>query len=365
MNRQEIIDLFQKNYIAQRIGLCSANCLLLNSCLDNWEQPHRYYHNMNHLSFLLEQIRSPSPKKELLEILSLFHDVIYDPHFSNNEIDSIAFLQSSSLLDTKNPYVEQIFDSIRDTAYEGKEFLNPDLSSIFCSAAMDLHSLRSIYPTEIRNTEIALLKEFQFMNYPNYRQKRLDFLQNFKKKLGKNSEIKKEFGYPPISGNMIDFITNYKPKIAVYAGSFNPFHLGHMDILEQAEKIFDKVIIACGVNSEKKESINIRNADKVLPFHEVICYDCLLTDLIKKIDYADVTLIRGLRSGYDLEYEMNQLRTLRDMNMTIPVIYFFCNKDTAHISSSMIRGLTTFKNANFRQYIPNKFDYAKKIGGNS
>jgi phosphopantetheine adenylyltransferase len=96
-----------------------------------------------------------------------------------------------------------------------------------------------------------------------------------------------------------------------------------------------------------------------MPFHEVVSYDGLLSDFLRTIDYADVTVIRGLRNGYDLEYEMNQLRVLEDYGCSLPVAYFLCSKETSHISSSMIRGLDKFPNGDIKRYIPTKYNYVK------
>ena len=55
--------------------------------------------------------------------------------------------------------------------------------------------------------------------------------------------------------DMIDILETWRPKIGLYAGSFNPFHKGHLNIIMKAEEIFDKVIIARGINPTKKNEI--------------------------------------------------------------------------------------------------------------
>jgi len=138
-------------------------------------------------------------------------------------------------------------------------------------------------------------------------------------------------------------------RVGIYAGSFNPFHQGHLNILEKAEKIFDKVIIARGINPEKK--------NEILPMPDKIAnrtwmnYSGLLTDFIKTLPYDNVTLIRGLRNGIDLQYELNQYRYLQDLMPEIQLISIFCDKEFEHISSSGIRMLSQFDAEHVKKYL--------------
>ena len=88
-------------------------------------------------------------------------------------------------------------------------------------------------------------------------------------------------------------------KIGVYAGSFNPFHKGHYNILCKAEKIFDKVIIARGINPEKNNVLV--PLPKILDDRPVLSYNGLLTDFMTSLEEENVTLIRGLRNSVDLQ----------------------------------------------------------------
>jgi len=355
MTRQDIFNRFKNNSLVKKIGLNADNFMMLNACLDKWQEPHRYYHGINHLSFLLNQVdkyrhsdmsefTNMDVKWDFIEVLALLHDVIYDPRFPNNEANSIRFIKSLKIIGD-NTVLEKLFDAINDTRYDSNQYLYPEISKIFCSVLFDLNSLSLLFPSDIMKSEVSLIKEFQCISYPKYRKNRLEFLQNFKA--------------CNVTEKVIDFVTNYRPRIGVYAGSFNPFHIGHMNILEQAERIFDKVIIAIGNNPDKQRDMALRQPDEILPFHEVIRYNGLLSDFIETIDYADVTLVRGLRSGYDLEYEMDQLRTLEDLGCKCSVVYFLCDKDTSHVSSSMIRGLCKFSPVNGEKYTPKKYNYAK------
>lgn len=142
-------------------------------------------------------------------------------------------------------------------------------------------------------------------------------------------------------------------KIGVYAGSFNPFHKGHLDILRQAEKLFDLVILAVGDNPEK-----VGNRREAIPkgiTKHVIVYHGLLTDTLKEIAnewVADVTLIRGLRDGDDLSYERNQIAYMKDMMPGLNVVYFVCDKQYEHVSSRSLRDLRKFSEHEYKKYLP-------------
>jgi pantetheine-phosphate adenylyltransferase len=138
-------------------------------------------------------------------------------------------------------------------------------------------------------------------------------------------------------------------KIGVYAGSFNPFHKGHYNILQKAEKIFDKVIIARGYNPEKNNEIV--SMPPILTDRTVMHYNGLLTDFIKGLPFDNVTLIRGLRNSVDLQYELNQYRYFQDLMPQIQVVSIFCDKEFEHISSSGIRALSTFGSDNVEKYL--------------
>ena len=145
-----------------------------------------------------------------------------------------------------------------------------------------------------------------------------------------------------------EFLLNWKPKIAIYCGSFNPFHLGHLNILEKAEKIFDKVIICVGKNPEKKD-IRIFELPQKIKNRQIVYYSGLLTELMVDLKY-DVTLVRGLRNSTDLQYELTQFKFLQDLRPDIKIVNIFCDKEFEHISSSAIRGLLNFGEGD--RYLP-------------
>ena len=138
-------------------------------------------------------------------------------------------------------------------------------------------------------------------------------------------------------------------KIGVYARSFNPFHKGHYNILCKAEKIFDKVIIARGINPEKNNVLV--PLPKILDDRPVLSYNGLLTDFMTSLEEENVTLIRGLRNSVDLQFEMNQYRYFQDLMPNIQMVSIFCDKEFEHISSSGIRLLSQFGEDKIKKYL--------------
>lgn len=132
-------------------------------------------------------------------------------------------------------------------------------------------------------------------------------------------------------------------KVAIYPGSFDPITNGHLDVLNRALKIFDKVIVLVAINPNKKSRFTpeVRKAmieeavdDKRVT---VETYDGLTVDYAKQ--HGATHLIRGLRAVTDFEYEF-QLATANDyIDSSIDTIFLMSKNDKSFINSSMIMEL--------------------------
>ena len=149
-----------------------------------------------------------------------------------------------------------------------------------------------------------------------------------------------------------------KKKLGVYAGSFNPFHVGHADIVRQAKMVFDKVIVAIGVNTEKANDPKapFPTNHPVLKGVYVTHYNGLLSDYLNQLDTEgdgdnDLFLIRGLRNGADLSYEQNQYQFLKEMYPGLREVFFICDKKFEHISSSALRALKKVSEREYLKYV--------------
>ena len=145
-------------------------------------------------------------------------------------------------------------------------------------------------------------------------------------------------------------------RIGFYAGSFDPFTMGHLHIVKVASKVFDKVIIGIGVNPAKtrryssemlKEAIeHILKREKLTNF-ECVIYEGLTADVAK--EYNADFLIRGLRNGSDYDFEEN-LALINYEVSDIDTIYFRAGQYGA-VSSSMVYELIK-RNKDVSRYLP-------------
>jgi len=130
-------------------------------------------------------------------------------------------------------------------------------------------------------------------------------------------------------------------KVAVFPGSFDPITLGHYDIIKRGISLFDKVIVAIGVNAEKKYMFTleerlgfIRESFKDEPKVEVTTYEGLTIDLCKKVGAKFI--LRGLRNPADFEFEKAIAHTNRQLSR-IETVFLLTAAKTSYISSSIVR----------------------------
>lgn len=290
-----------------------------------YEEPHRFYHTWNHLEDIFQQLTDRGlVDNEALLLAAVYHDVIYDPKSATNEEDSEQyFIENFSGDEMMKQEVSAI---ILDTKTHQP---TTALSAIFCE--IDLNILHQPLQKLIAY-ELQIFKEFQFVDYSIYKVKRLEVLRT----------LKEQVPNPDLDA-LITYVECRQPTIAVYPGSFNPFHKGHYNILQKAELIFDKVIIARGVNADKAPATHTLPA--ALKYRQMESYSGLLTDFVNNLGYP-TTIIRGLRNSTDLQYELNQYRYLQDLSTKpLNIVSIFCDRDFEHISSTGIRNLEQYGQA--------------------
>ena len=132
-------------------------------------------------------------------------------------------------------------------------------------------------------------------------------------------------------------------RIAVFPGSFDPITIGHLDIIERAVPLFDKIIVAIGTNSSKNYMFSLEQrkefiAQSIAKFDnvEVDVYEGLTVDYCREKDAQFI--LRGLRNPADFEFEKAIAHTNRAItNHDIETIFLLTSSGKAYISSSIVR----------------------------
>lgn len=130
-------------------------------------------------------------------------------------------------------------------------------------------------------------------------------------------------------------------KRAIFPGSFDPITLGHHDIIQRALPLFDEIIVAIGVNSDKKYMFSIEERKKFIadsfcnePKVKVITYKGLTIDLCNNLEAQFI--LRGLRNPADFEFEKAIAHTNRTLSQ-IETVFLLTAANTSFISSSIVR----------------------------
>ena len=130
---------------------------------------------------------------------------------------------------------------------------------------------------------------------------------------------------------------------AIFPGSFDPITLGHVDIINRALPLFDEIIIAIGINSDKSYMFSLEDRIRFIkenyanePKITVETYSGLTTDFCKKLSVDFI--LRGLRNPADFEFEKAIAQTNRKLS-NIETVFLLTSAKTSFISSSIVRDI--------------------------
>ena len=143
---------------------------------------------------------------------------------------------------------------------------------------------------------------------------------------------------------------------AIYPGSFDPITNGHLDILERARKLFDRVIITVARNSAKNPLFSeeerlamIRHSVKGMKGVKVDSFDGLLVDYARK--QKATAVVRGLRAISDFEYELQMALMNRKLNHNVVTVFLMPNEKYTYLNSSIVREIGRHK-GEIREFVP-------------
>ena len=145
-------------------------------------------------------------------------------------------------------------------------------------------------------------------------------------------------------------------KKCVFAGTFDPFTVGHEDTVQKCLALFDEVVVALAENRQKRCMFSADAREEMIravfcgePRVRVVRWDGVIVDLLK----AEKTpfYVRGVRNTVDFEYENADFYASRDLDGTLITIYLPAEQKHLHISSTLVKNCIAFEKP-YRAYVP-------------
>lgn len=370
LNDKEVVDhagsissltgqsLYAAREALKKIGVWNHEALKIIG--DNWNMNYRHWHGPRHLwdwafyvSVIPENEISGRDRSALMAV-AVIHDVIYDPTCTDNEERSVDCLRKLKIEDEyyDKEFYELVVSVVLNTRPSKSNFLYTHKSSVedrlsVIANRIDYGVLEGVDWKNLINYEQGIRKEYQHLDWAEYKDKRIGFLSSIKDPFLSRS--------PATLIELINALPS--PNIAVYPGTFNQFHKGHLSVIRYLENMFDKVIIAVGGNPAKNTAPDAikqvsNDLKKLLRHHQVEPFFGFFTDFVKSLPYP-VTIARGLRTDTDFKSEEVNFRYMQDLDPNIKLIYVPCEKKHEHVSSSGIRMMNTInKDKGTELYVP-------------
>lgn len=152
----------------------------------------------------------------------------------------------------------------------------------------------------------------------------------------------------------------FENRVAVFPGSFDPIHIGHVDIIQRALPLFDKIIVGIGLNSQKKylfpTELRKEWIKRIFQYEskvEVMTYEGLTVNFCQQQNAQ--TILRGLRSSSDFTFEKHIAQMNQAMNRDIETVFLLSNPSLAMISSSIVRDIL-MNQGDVSQFVPEEIE---------
>jgi|TARA_B100001079_G_scaffold144319_1_gene123609 pantetheine-phosphate adenylyltransferase len=154
-------------------------------------------------------------------------------------------------------------------------------------------------------------------------------------------------------------------RTVVYPGTFDPIHRGHIDIAERASKLFDQIIFAVAINSEKnplfasEERIElILESTKHIPNVKAFSTDGLIADFAR--EHKAIALIRGLRHVSDFEFEFQMATMNHHLNDDVSTLLMVTSEHYIHLNSSVVKDVARLNGDVSKFVTPHVMDKMKE-----
>ncbi len=157
-------------------------------------------------------------------------------------------------------------------------------------------------------------------------------------------------------------------KIAICPGSFDPVTFGHLDIINRAAQLFDKVIVTVMPNASKNPLFTLEERMELIrrvvgndPRIEVDSYNGLLADYTRQKQAT--AIVKGLRAMSDFEYEFQMALTNKKLNPDVETVFLTTSAEHMYLSSSLVKQVAAF-GGDIAEFVPAAIlpDILKKIG---
>ena len=132
------------------------------------------------------------------------------------------------------------------------------------------------------------------------------------------------------------------PQYAVYPGSFDPFTLGHLDVVQRASRLFERLVIGIGINLEKQPLFTVNERVELIQLStahldniEIQTYQGLTVKFVQNVGAK--IMIRGVRPITDIPAELTMMMANRRLAPDIETLFMIADGELAHVSSSLIK----------------------------
>jgi len=137
-------------------------------------------------------------------------------------------------------------------------------------------------------------------------------------------------------------MSNLSPRVAVYPGTFDPITLGHLNVIERASRLFDRLIVGIGINIDKRTMFEveerrelIREATTHLDNIEIRTFDGLAVEFVRECGVR--IMVRGVRPITDIHAELTMMMANRRLAPDVETLFMVADGELAHVSSSLIK----------------------------